>query len=224
MITQPLNLSLNSPENYFTLKNFLPEDGELSKLISIHISALDLANHLNPTKRQWVKIDTIFLEVRAKDVLELMPEAVPYLKNMTSDRIVSKLPIELSAALLTKLKQENKFYKIRTNKITSCISIHSRESSRDWASAVKDVRDHNQYLDDKFKNRRIRRIVVDFYDNDDTLNDLLLKSCLEKLDFYKDDTIEYEYNYEYNPSKYLIQKYIFFWPNIAGCPSDEKPV
>lgn len=214
---QPFDLSLNKPENYFSLNDFLPDDGDLSKLIFIYISALDLANYLNPNKKLWVKIDKIFLEVRAKDVLELVPEAMPYLSNMTSDRIVSKLPIELCATLLTKLKEGIKFYKIRTSKITSCIKIHSKEASRDWASAVEDVRDHKQYLEDEYKNRHIRRILINFHDLDDTLNETLLESCLKKLDFNGDKNIEYEYNYEYNPSKYLIEKYIFFWPNATGC-------
>ena len=48
----PLDLSLEQPENFFSINNFLPDDGNLSKLISIHISALDLANHINPKKIQ----------------------------------------------------------------------------------------------------------------------------------------------------------------------------
>ena len=101
----PLDLSLEQPKNFFSLCDFLPDDGELSKLISIHISALDLANYINPQKKQWITIDTIFLKARVKDVLELVPDAKPYIDNMTSDRIVSKLPVELSLNLLTKLKK-----------------------------------------------------------------------------------------------------------------------
>ena len=218
----PLDLSLEQPENFFSLCDFLPDDGELSKLISIHISALDLANYINPQKKQWITIDTIFLKARVKDVLELVPDAKPYIDNMTSDRIVSKLPVELSLNLLMKLKQENKFYEISSNKITRCIKVHSKASSRDWASAVEDVRDNNQYLsNDEFKNRRIRRIVINFYDFDDNLNEALLEDCLKKLDFNQDNQIEYEYNFAYDQSKYLIQKYIFFWPIVTGCSDKE---
>jgi hypothetical protein len=219
----PLDLSLEQPENFFSINNFLPDDGNLSKLISIHISALDLANHINPKKIQWIKIDTIFLEARLKDVLELVPDAKPYIDNMTSDRIVTNLPADLSLTLLTKLKQENKFYKISTSKIPGGVKITSKVSSRDWASAVEDVRDNNQYLSDyNFINRRIKRIVVNFYDFDDSLNKSLLDECLKKLDFYKDNQIQYEYNYDYSPSKYLIQKYIIFWPMVTGCPKEEQ--
>lgn len=218
----PLDLSLEQPKNFFSLCDFLPDDGELSKLISIHISALDLANYINPQKKQWITIDTIFLKARVKDVLELVPDAKPYIDNMTSDRIVNKLPVELSLNLLTKLKQENKFYEISSNKITRCIKVHSKASSRDWASAVEDVRDNNQYLsNDEFKNRRIRRIVINFYDFNDNLNEALLEDCLKKLDFNQDNQIEYEYNFAYDQSKYLIQKYIFFWPIVTGCSDKE---
>lgn len=216
--TLPSGLSLKKADNFFSIKDFLPENNNLSKLISIHISALDLANYINPPKIQWIKIDTIFLEVRAKDVLELVPDAKPYIDNMTNDRIISNLPVELSFTLLTKLKQENKFYRISTNKIPSCIKIHSNASSRDWQSAVKDIHDNNQYLtNNAFKNRRIRRIVLNFYDFNDSLNKSLLNECLKKLDFNQDENIEYEYNFDYNQSKYLIQKYIIFWPNVTGC-------
>ena len=212
----PLDLSLEQPKNFFSLCDFLPDDGELSKLISIHISALE--NYINPQKKQWITIDTIFLKARVKDVLELVPDAKPYIDNMTSDRIVNKLPVELSLNLLTKLKQENKFYEISSNKITRCIKVHSKASSRDWASAVEDVRDNNQYLsNDEFKNRRIRRIVINFYDFNDNLNEALLEDCLKKLDFNQDNQIEYEYNFAYDQSKYLIQKYIFFWPIVTVC-------
>lgn len=216
--TLPSGLSLKKADNFFSIKDFLPKNSNLSKLISIHISALDLANYINPQKIQWIKIDTIFLEVRAKDVLELVPAAKPYIDNMTNDRIISNLPVELSFTLLTKLKQENKFYRISINKIPSCIKIHSNASSRDWQSAVKDIHDNNQYLtNNAFKNRRIRRIVLNFYDFNDSLNKSLLNECLKKLDFNQDENIEYEYNFEYNQNKYLIQKYIIFWPNVTGC-------
>ena len=142
---------------------------------------------------------------------------------MTSDRIVTNLPADLSLILLTKLKQENKFYKISTSKIPGGVKITSKVSSRDWASAVEDVRDNNQYLSDyNFINRRIKRIVVNFYDFDDSLNKSLLDECLKKLDFYKDNQIQYEYNYDYSPSKYLIQKYIIFWPMVTGCSNEEQ--
>lgn len=216
--TLPSGLSLKEVDNFFSIKDFLPENSNLSKTISIHISALDLANYINPRKIQWIKIDTIFLEVRAKDILELVPAAKPYIDNMTNDRIISSFPVELSFTLLTKLKQENKFYRISTNKIPGCIKIHSNETSRDWQSAVKDIHDNNQYLtNNAFKNRRIRRIVLNFYDFNDSLNKSLLNECLKKLDFNQDENIEYEYNFEYNQNKYLIQKYIIFWPNVTGC-------
>ena len=215
----PLDLSLEQPENFFSINNFLPDDGNLTKLISIHISALDLANHINPKKIQWIKIDTIFLEARLKDVLELVPDAKPYIDNMTSDCIVTNLPTDLSLTLLTKLKQENKFYKISTSKIPEGVKITSKVSSRDWASAVEDVRDNNQYLSDyNFINRRL----VNFYDFDENLNKSLLDECLTQLDFYMDHQLQYEYNYDYSPSKYLIQKYIIFWPMVTGCSKEEQ--
>jgi hypothetical protein len=213
----PFNLTLDE-KNFFSIDELLPEDYDSFELVSFQINAFELAKVMHSNEQLWVDLETIFVEACLRDLYELEPDAKPYFDKVNSDRIIYDLPFETSIRLLKKLKQSKKFYKIGTSEIPSCLTIHSSVMSKDWASAIKDVKGDYCFLNNEvFANRRIKKIVVDFHDFDDSLNNTLLEKCLKELGFYNDETIEYEYNYNYDPSKCLIDKTFYLWPNCTGC-------
>lgn len=202
----------------FSIDSFFAEDYESRQLVSFKIDALELANFLYQGEKLWVDIDTIYVKASLSDLYELAPEGKKFYDLVETDGILYKLPFEIAFKILNQLKSGGKYYEISTTSIPSSLIIHSSIESKNWLSAVADVKD-NSFLqnDEFFSKRQIKKIKVIFHNKDDSLNETLLKKCLDALDFYKDKNIEYEYECNYNNAKNLIDKKFYFWPNCTNC-------
>ena len=208
-----LDLSLDQPENFFSIDKFYP-DSEKYKIITVSIDALELAKYLHPNQKLWVDIETIFLECFLNDIIEIFPTL--QIEEIIDDYEIKNLSIQDSVTLLTKLKQENKYFEISVSPLVSYWRKCSLESHTDWQDALNDVKVDIKHLPGELEKKSVNQIVVNFYDPYDNLNEETIKKILNDLEFYKYEDINYEYNILKVPNKFLIENLIHFFPNHIG--------
>lgn len=205
--------TVNNPENYFSIDDFFPDD-EKCRLVSVRINAIELAKYLHPDKMMWVDIETIFIECCLNDMIEILP-------NLQADKLIESdeidnLSIEDSITLLTQLKQRRKYYEVSAAEVTRYLKKHSLESHKDWKTAVNDVTVDLNQLPVESEKKAVRKIVVNFYDPDGSLNENTVNNYITKLDFYKYDDIKYEYNVLKKANNCLVESIIYFYPDYIG--------
>lgn len=208
-----LDLSLDQPDNFFTIDNYFPDDVRWKK-ITVSIDAIELAKYLHPDQKLWVDIETIYVECFLNDLIELLPTL--QINEMIEDDELKNLSTQDCVLLLTKLKQENKYYEISDTPVASNLRKCSLESHKDLQDAVNDVKVDIKQLPGELEKKHVSRVVVNFFDPYDNLNDETVKQFLSDLEFYKYDDIKYEYNILKVPNKFLIEKLIYFFPNHIG--------
>lgn len=205
--------TVDSLENYFSIDAFFPND-EKCKLVTICIDAIELAKYLYPNKKMWIDIETIFVTCYLNDIIEILPNL--QINELIESEEINNLSIKNCTILLTQLKQRKKYYEISLTDVDKYLEIHSLESHKDWKNAIDDVKFDIKHLSGELEKRAIWKIVVNFYDTNDSLSKIYIKNYLSELDFFKYNDVKYEYNVLREANKYIVESLIYFYPNYIG--------